>query len=111
MKSFCPCSRAQLTSNNHIDRSIHICSNAQNLGRRLLCRSAVVDVLGPLQLQPQQLRQIEQACGTIQPERLQSNIKELTNVYLLKVGLSCLLFLHHPVTVSAAAGHYSAVLL
>jgi hypothetical protein len=86
MKSLCPQSRTQLRSDQHVGRLKCTCNNLQSISRRLLCRSAVVDVLGPLQLQPQQLRQIEQACGTIPPERLQSNLKELTNVYLLKVG-------------------------
>jgi hypothetical protein len=89
MKSLCPHSRTQLRSDQHCRRLRSPFNDVKTLSRRLLCRSAVVDVLGPLQLQPQQLRQIEQACGTIPPERLQSNLKELTNIYLLKVGLSC----------------------
>jgi hypothetical protein len=83
MQSLSPHSRAQSL------HQTHQCGNVQHLRpstARVLCRSTVVDALAPLQLQPQQLRQIEQACGTIQPDQLQNNLKELTSVYLLKVG-------------------------
>ncbi|KAF6260858.1 hypothetical protein COO60DRAFT_1625570 [Scenedesmus sp. NREL 46B-D3] len=84
MKSLRPHSRAQLRTKQQ-ERSHPQHRIACGLyNRRVLCSSAVADVLGPLQLQPQQLRQVEQACVAIQPERLRGNVNELTNNYLLK---------------------------
>lgn len=81
MQSLCSHSRPQFLLQRKCSSRTH---QQKTCSARLLCRSAVVDALAPLPLQPQQLRQIEQACGSIQPDQLQSNLNELTSVYLLK---------------------------